>query len=101
MIFLIYLKKYKKMRKLRRGVICTESYLMHDPDFIAKVICDTGLCKCEPLIAGLERKFILASCCGDFGLTDTDDLFEFAKKHDCVITNSTEEFIKKILEEES
>ena len=89
------------MRKLRRGVICTESYLMHDPDFIAKVICDTGLCKCEPLIAGLERKFILASCCGDFGLTDTDDLFEFAKKHDRVITNSTEEFIKKILEEES
>lgn len=85
--------------KLMRGIICTEPYLMSNPDFIAKVICDTGLHKSEPLLSGLKRKFILASCCGDFGLVDTDDLLSFAEKYDCAITNSMEEFIKKINEE--
>lgn len=85
--------------KLMRGVICTEPYLMYNPAFIAKVICDTGLYKSEPLLSGLKRKFILASCCGDFGLVDTDDLLSFAEKYDCAITNSMEEFIKKINEE--
>lgn len=85
--------------KLMRGVICTEPYLMYNSDFIAKVICDTGLHKSEPLLSGLKRKFILASCCGDFGLVDTDDLLSFAEKYDCAITNSMEEFIKKINEE--
>jgi hypothetical protein len=85
--------------KLMRGIICTEPYLMSNPDFIAKVICDTGLHKSEPLLSGLKRKFILASCCGDFGLVDTDDLLSFAEKYDCAITNSMEKFIKKINEE--